>query len=167
MLETPIFSPLALHIAAASVALFVGPLAIYRKRRDARHKMLGYVWVVAIAVTALSSFLLSAAILPIAFGLGPIHLLSIWALWTIWFGVRDARAGRMAAHRARMAGLYWQGLTLAGLFTLLPGRIINDFLFGANPQTGLWMILGLGAGLLWINLHGSLKAPSAAEQRPR
>ncbi len=144
---------LTVHIIAASLALGLGPFAIYRRRRDVWHKAAGYVWVVAIAVTALSSFLIPASIFPVAQGMGAIHLLSIWALWTIWFGVRDARAGRIAAHRERMAGLYWQGLTVAGVLTLLPGRVLNEALFPARPDLGVWVVLLGGAMLLWVNLR--------------
>jgi hypothetical protein len=38
---------------------------------------------------------------------------------------------------ARMAGLYWQGLTVAGVLTLLPGRVLNEVLFAAHrPSLG-------------------------------
>jgi uncharacterized membrane protein len=153
---TPLFSlppALVVHILAASLAIGLGPFAIYRRRRDAWHKALGYAWVLAIAVTALSSFLLEAVILPLAFGIGAIHLLSVWALWTIWFGVQDARAGRIASHRARMAGLYWQGLTVAGVLTLLPGRVLNEVFFAARPELGVLVVVPGLALLVWINLR--------------
>lgn len=153
------------HVATACIALVVGPFAIYRKRRDRLHRVLGYVWVLAIAMTALSSFLIEASVLPIAFGMGAIHLLSIWAFWTIWFGVQDARAGRIASHRSRMAGLYWQGLSIAGVLTLLPGRALNDALFGEAQMVGLWLI-GIGlAALLWVNLRSTRQAPDVPTRR--
>jgi uncharacterized membrane protein len=152
---------LSIHLLAAGLALGLGPFAIYRRRRDVLHKVTGYVWVLAIAVTALSSFLLPASIIPIAFGMGAIHLLSIWALWTIWFGVRDARAGRIAEHRGRMAGLYWQGLTVAAVLTLMPGRVLNGVLFPARPELGVWAVLLGVAMLIWVNLRGiGPRAPS-------
>lgn len=159
------FAVIVFHVATACIALVVGPFAIYRRRRDRLHRGLGYVWVLAIAMTALSSFLIEASVLPIAFGMGAIHLLSIWALWTIWFGVQDARAGRIAAHRARMAGLYWQGLSIAGVLTFLPGRALNAALFGDAPYVGLWVI-GVGlAALLWVNLRSTRQAPDAPARR--
>jgi uncharacterized membrane protein len=158
---------IVVHLVAAMLAMILGPLAIYRKRRDRLHRVLGYAWVAAIALTAVSSFALHAVVLHFAFGFGAIHLLAVWALWTIWAGVQDARAGRIAPHRARMAGLYWQGLTVAGLLTLLPGRVLNDFLFATRPEIGLWVILGFGAGLLWINLRSGLTAPSVPERHRR
>jgi uncharacterized membrane protein len=161
MSDTPMFFALALHVAAACVALAVGPFSIYRRRRDRLHKVIGYVWVLAMAVTALSSFLIPAVILPLALGFGAIHVLSVWALWTIWAAVRDARAGRIAAHRGRMAGLYWQGLTVAGALTLLPGRVLNDALFPHRPALGIGVVGLCLVVIVWVNLRraGPLAGP--------
>lgn len=151
---------LTLHLGTALVALALGPLALYRRRRDGLHRGLGYVWVLAMALTALSSFALEAALLPIALGFGAIHLLSVWVLLQLALGIRDARGRRIAAHRARMAGLYWQGLAVAGLLTLLPGRTLNEMLFGSRSDLGLWAVAALGAVVLWVNLRGRLGAPA-------
>jgi hypothetical protein len=95
----------------------------------------------------LSSFALPAVILHFAFGFGAIHLLALWVLVQVAGGAGRARGPDRAASRAH-GGLYWQGLTVAGLLTLLPGRILNDVLFAARPEIGIWVILGFGAGLL-------------------
>jgi uncharacterized membrane protein len=158
-------TPVALHLGAATLALILGPFAIYRRRRDAAHRVIGYAWVTAMMATALSSFALDAVILHVAFGFGAIHLLALWVLVQVTLGVRDARRGRIAPHRGRMAGLYWQGLTVAGLLTLLPGRVLNEVLFAARPEIGLWVILGIGAGLLGAMLRGGLTPPVRPKSR--
>ncbi len=147
------------HLWSAAAALLIGPFAIYRQRRDRTHKVLGYAWIVALGIAALSSFGLHAVILHFYFGFGVIHLLAIWVLLQLFLGLRDAIQGRIAVHRARMAGLYWQGLTVAGVFTLLPGRVLNEALFGGHPEIGFWVILGFGAGLLVMNLRLSAHVP--------
>jgi uncharacterized membrane protein len=157
---------LFLHLMAALVALGLGPFAIYRRRRDRLHRGLGHGWVAAMALTALSSFGLPAALMPIALGFGAIHLLSVWVLVQLSLGVRDARAGRIPAHRARMVGLYWQALGVAGLLTLLPGRMLNAALFGARPEIGLWVVAALGAALLPVVFGRVLRAPRAPDGRP-
>ncbi len=153
------FAPLAdadlalhLHLWTAVLALVLGPFAIYRRRRDALHKALGYAWVMAMALAAASSFALSAFVVPIALGFGVIHLLSVYVLYQLWVGVRDARRRAIAAHKARMSGLYWQGLTVAGVFTFLPGRTLNATFFPAEPARAYWVIAALGLGLLAVNL---------------
>lgn len=155
----------ALHLVTACAALILGPVAIYRRRRDLLHRVLGYFWVTAMAVLALSSFWLEAAILPIAAGFGAIHLLSVWVLVQLVAGIRDAKARRIAAHRARFSALYWQGLTVAGTLTLLPGRTLNDALFAARPELGLWAVGFLLAGLLVVLFGRGLRAPPVPSGR--
>lgn len=144
---------LQLHLWSALAALASGPFVIYRRRRDALHRVLGYAWVLLLGLAALSSLGLKAAVLHVGLGFGPIHLLALWVIVQLALGLREARIGRIAAHGHRMAALYWQGLAGAGLFTLLPGRILNDLLFGFRPDVGIWLIAGFGAGVLVMALR--------------
>ena len=136
-----------LHLWSALVALGLGPVALYRRRRDIWHKSAGYAWVSAMALVAGSAFWIEAAILPVAGGFGAIHGLSLVVLYSLWRGVMAARAGDVAAHSGWMRGLYGQALILAGTFTLLPGRVLNGLLFPENPRLGL-IAIGL-IGLAW------------------
>ena len=135
-----------LHAIAALVALLLGPVALYRTRRDRLHKITGYVWMLAMLVTALSSFAITnfGVIGPIS----PIHLLSVLALWSLWRGVTTIRAGNVAAHRATLRNLYWRGVMIAGLFNFLPtGRMVNRVVFPDTPELG-WVVIALGLAAL-------------------
>lgn len=135
-----------LHATAAMLALVLGPLALYRTRRDLLHKVTGYVWMSAILVTALSSFAITS--FGIIGPISPIHLLSVLALWSLWRGVTTIRAGNVAVHRATLRNLYWRGLMIAGLFNFLPtGRMVNQAVFPTAPQLG-WVVIGLGLAAL-------------------
>lgn len=137
MTLTPILTApivIQLHVLAALCAMVLGPLAMLRQSRDIWHKRLGRAWVAAMLVTALSSFLIHEGRLLGPFS--PIHLLSGLTLWGLWQIVADARAGRIAAHRTGAISLYVWALGVAGLFTLLPGRRMNEALFSAAPWTG-------------------------------
>ena len=68
-------------LAAALVAHFLGPFALDRARRDRLHKVLGYTWVLAMAITALSSFFIHS--FPVIGPFSPIHLLALFALWSL------------------------------------------------------------------------------------
>ncbi|MCV6587269.1 MAG: DUF2306 domain-containing protein [Marinibacterium sp.] len=140
VLEAP--PQIQLHLVAALLALLLGPLALYGPRRARWHRGIGYAWVAAMTITALSSFLIGhfRVIGPFS----PIHALSVYALWSLWVGVGHARAGRAAAHARVMRGLYWWGLCLAGLFTLLPGRVLNRML--GDPWSDLAPVLILSGG---------------------
>ena len=100
------------------------------------------------AVTASSSF----GILDIwVIGpFSPIHALSVFTLWSLWQGVNAARQRRIAAHQQTMKGLYFWAMGVAGLFTFLPGRIMNQMFFDAAPLAGFVVLACLvGTGLGW------------------
>ena len=135
-----------LHAIAALLALLLGPIALYRTRRDRLHKVLGHVWMLAMLTAALSSFAISSfgVIGPVS----PIHLLSVLALWSLWRGLVTIRAGQVAAHRATLRNLYWRGVIVAALFNFLPtGRVVNRMVFPDSPQLG-WVVIGAGLALL-------------------
>jgi len=60
----------------------------------------------------------------------PIHLLSIFTLITVPLGVWRAHRHQVADHRLIMTLVFSGALVIAGLFTLLPGRIVHAVLFG-------------------------------------
>jgi len=141
-----------LHIAAAVLAIALGPVALARRSRDRWHKRAGYSWILAMAV--LSSTGLFVHSIRLVGPFSPIHLLSLFTLCQLCLAVRDARAGRIAAHRYRMQSLYALALMLTGAFTLYPGRLISRVLFPEMPVTGFVVVLALaGIGCAWW-FHG-------------
>jgi uncharacterized membrane protein len=60
----------------------------------------------------------------------PIHLLSIFTLTMLPFGVWMAHRHRVVDHRRIMILIFSGALVIAGLFTLLPGRIMHSVVFG-------------------------------------
>ncbi|UWQ16461.1 DUF2306 domain-containing protein [Jannaschia sp. M317] len=134
-----------IHAGAALLALVLGPVALFSRRRGAMHRGAGWVWVLAMVVTALSSFLIHG------FGvigpLSPIHILALFALWSVWRAMRQVMAGRIRDHALTMRGLYWRGLCLAGLFNFLPGRATNRALLPDDPQVG-WIVILVGCAAI-------------------
>ncbi|MEL6885605.1 MAG: DUF2306 domain-containing protein [Pseudomonadota bacterium] len=135
------------HVVCALLALVLGPVALYRRRRDRVHKLLGYSWVCAIAGVALSSFGIHsfAVIGPFS----PIHALSLFTLWSLYEGLRLIRSGRVIGHRIVMRNLYWYGLCVAGLFNFLPGRTMNKVLLGGQDGLG-YVVTGIGLVLILL-----------------
>ena len=116
------------HVAAALVAVVL-TLAIFSLRRGTVvHRMLGRVWVAAMAVLALSSFWITNFrwIGPFS----PIHLLSVYVLVHLVLAVHAARRGDIATHRRSMKNMTFGALVVAGAFTLLPGRIMFRVISG-------------------------------------
>ena len=139
------------HIVAALSAILLGPMALWRRSRDKWHKRLGYSWVIAMAVTALSSFGISGIKLIGPFS--PIHALSVLTIFGLWQGINAARKRRIAEHRKAMQSLYFWAMGIAGLFTFLPGRRMNEVFFSAAPVAGfIVMALFIGAALIWYLL---------------
>lgn len=60
----------------------------------------------------------------------PIHLLSLWTIVSVGLGIYFVRVGNIKRHQQVMIALYVFALILTGLFTLLPGRVMNQVIFG-------------------------------------
>lgn len=144
LLQAPIH--IQLHVFCAVYALLIGPVAIFRPRRDRFHRWLGYSWVVALALTALSSFFIFGFRIWGPFS--PIHLLSVLTLFGLLRGVSLIRQGRRVEHAQQMQSLYFLALGIPGVFTLLPGRLLSQAIF---PGFAVWGFV-LGVALLATGL---------------
>lgn len=159
MTLSPILSAapvIQLHVAAAVAAILLGPLALYWRQGTKLHRYAGYSWVSAMAVLALSSFGIHsfAVIGPFS----PLHGLALFTLWSLYEGIRQARAGQIAIHRRVFHNLYWFGVMVAGLFNFLPGRAINRALMPETPQIG-YAVIALGVSTaVFLVLRPKLQA---------
>jgi len=120
--------PIPWHAFAAFAALAVGGAQLALPKGTMRHRVLGYAWVALMLVIAISSFWIQQIRLVGPFS--PIHLLSIRVLITVPLAVWHAYNHRVAKHRKVMISLYIFALIGAGVFTLLPGRIMHAVVFG-------------------------------------
>jgi len=118
---------LSVHIAAAVTALGVGFVIMALPKGRGPHKALGWTWVIAMAITALSSF--AMLMLP-GFGLSLIHALSGFVTIMLPMAVAAIRRGNVEMHRRMMTGLFMGGLLTAAVLTLLPGRLMWKVFFG-------------------------------------
>jgi uncharacterized membrane protein len=80
------------------------------------------------AVVAASSFWIHQMRLVGPFS--PIHLLSIFTLVMLPLAVWRAHTHRVVDHRRMMIFIFAGALVVAGLFTLVPGRIMHQVFFG-------------------------------------
>lgn len=118
---------LQVHIFAAVSALVIGLTIMALPKGRGPHKALGWTWVVAMATTAVSSVLLLTIS---GYGLSIIHGLSAFVMVMLPLGVLAIRRGDVQAHRRTMTGLFMGGLVIAGVLTLLPGRLMWRVFFG-------------------------------------
>ena len=121
-----------LHVAAALAALVLTPVQLWRRKGTGQHRWVGYGWIGAMAVAALTSFFIHSIKLVSLFS--PVHLLSLLTLWTLPRIIRAARAGQVPQHKRRVLILVWAALVGAGLFSLAPGRLMHQVAFGAPDR---------------------------------
>jgi uncharacterized membrane protein len=122
--KLPLF--LWLHLATVGIALVLTPVMLLRRRGDKRHRVLGYIWIVAMFVTALVSLNLKY----INHGnFSPIHILSVFTMTQAPLAVWHARKHALARHRRAVRGMVIGGLVIAGAFTFPFGRMLGVWLF--------------------------------------
>lgn len=113
-----------LHALAALISLAAGLTVLAMRKGTPRHRLVGWVFVVGMTVTAVSSaFITSNG------HYSAIHLLSILTAVNLPYAIIMRRRGNIAGHRAAMLWLF-AGLAVAGAFTLMPGRLMNKVAFG-------------------------------------
>jgi uncharacterized membrane protein len=117
-----------LHAFAAIGAFALGIVQIAAPKGTLPHRTLGYVWVALMIVVGMTSFWIQD--LRVWGPWSPIHLLSIYTLVGLPFAVLHARRHRVTSHRNAMLLMFAGALLIAGLFTLLPGRIMHAVVFG-------------------------------------
>ena len=118
-----------LHAFAAMAAFALGVVQLAAPKGTLPHRALGWIWVALMMVVALSSFWIHQIRL-----LGPwspIHLISIFMLGMVPLAVWQAHRHRVSAHRRAMILTFTGSLIIAGAFTLLPGRIMYNVVFGS------------------------------------
>ncbi len=131
-------APLAvqIHVAAVLPAAVLGAYILLDRKGTPRHRLFGKIWMVLMVVTSLSSFFIHG--INLFYGFSPIHLLSVFVLVGAWRTISAARAHNIRAHKASVIGMYLGGIVGAGLFTLIPGRIMNAVVFSGGPS---WILL--------------------------
>jgi uncharacterized membrane protein len=118
-----------LHAFAAMAAFLLGLVQFAAPKGTLPHRTFGWIWVVLMAVVAASSFWIHQIRLVGPFS--PIHLLSIFTLVMLPLAVWRAHTHRVTDHRRIMILIFAGALVVAGLFTLVPGRIMHRVIFGA------------------------------------
>ena len=121
-------NPIPLHAIAAMIAIILGGVQLCMKKGGPIHKLLGRIWVGLMLVVSVSSFFIHEINLWGAYS--PIHLLSIWTIFSLGLAIYYVRVGNIKRHKQVMIALYGFALILTGFFTLMPGRVMHQIVFG-------------------------------------
>ena len=116
------------HAFAAMTAFVLGVVQLAAPKGTLPHRTLGWIWVCLMLAVAISSFWVHE--IRLVGPWSPIHLLSIFVLITVPLAVWKAHRHQVVDHRRIMISIFTGALVIAGLFTLLPGRIMHAVVFG-------------------------------------
>jgi len=147
----PLFNaPFAIqiHVLAVTPAALLGAYILVRQKGTKWHRMLGKIWLGLMSLAALSSFFIHQ--IDMFHGFSPIHLLSVSVLVGSWRAIAAARRHDIRTHKRIVTGLYFGGIIGAGLFTLVPGRIMNAVAFSGDAVVPLVMVATIATFLVWL-----------------
>lgn len=114
------------HLLTVLPALAIGTWLMIRRKGTPAHILLGRAYMLLMLATAIVSFWVRGLN---GDNLSPIHALSAWTIVSVVVGWWAIRTGRQRLHRGFMIGLYI-GALIAGVFTLLPARVLGQLLWG-------------------------------------
>ena len=120
--------PIPFHAIMAMIAIILGGIQLSIKKGGAVHKLLGRIWVGLMLIVATTSFFIHKT--KMWGDYSPIHLLSLWTIFSLGLGIYFIRVGNIKRHKQVMIALYFFALILTGFFTLYPGRIMHQILIG-------------------------------------
>ena len=128
------------HAFFALAAVPVGLYIFFKKKGTNQHRFIGRVWVSFLLIVSVTALFITSPMTDTIFNprfYSWIHLLipyTIGALIYSIYSIRQCKKTRLEkhknAHMRSMIGLYFGALVVAGAFTLMPGRIFHEILFG-------------------------------------
>lgn len=124
LLETT--TAIQIHVVCAILTFAIGVFLLAAPKGFTLHRTFGWAWVVAMAVTALSSFFITSFT---GTHFSPIHALSAWTIIGLPMAIAAVRRRKIAEHRKQMTNMFVGGMLVAGLFSFLPGRLMWSLFF--------------------------------------
>ena len=121
LLEAP--GTIPLHAFAAIAAFVLGIVQVAAPKGTLPHRTIGWIWVLLMAIVAVSAFWIHEIRLVGPFS--PIHILSIFVPVMLVLAVLHARRHNVRGHKKAMTSIFFGALIIAGAFTFLPGRIMH------------------------------------------
>ncbi|MGL4636068.1 MAG: DUF2306 domain-containing protein [Beijerinckiaceae bacterium] len=119
-----------IHIIVMLVAIVITPVQMFGRKGTFIHKAAGYCWMSAMFAAAVTSLGIRSSD-PISYmGFSPIHLLSVLVIVNVPLAIMAARSGNIKRHKSAVTNMVWGGVVAAGVFTLAPGRIMHQIIFG-------------------------------------
>ncbi len=119
-----------IHLATVLMAFVLGAYLLLNKKGTASHRQIGKYYMLLMMLTAVVALFMQAQVGPRFLGhFGYIHLFCVLVLYSVPAAYVAARNGNLTKHKANMVGVYVGGILIAGAFTLMPGRLLHQWLF--------------------------------------
>lgn len=120
-----------LHLASIVPAMLLGTSLIVLRKGTPQHRLAGRAYMVLMLATAVTTLWMPAQVGPQLIGhFGFVHVLSFVTVAAVIGAWRAIQRRDVTTHRKIMIRLYIGAFVIAGGFTLMPGRMIHDWLFG-------------------------------------
>jgi len=131
MTLTPLLSAstaIQFHAFAAVAAFGLGVVQLAAPKGTLPHRTIGWIWVTLMVVVSVSAFFVHQIRLWGPWS--PIHLLAIFTLAVLPIAVWFAHSHAVHKHRNAMVTLFVGALVIAGVFAMVPGRIMHAVVLG-------------------------------------
>ncbi|MEX0645530.1 MAG: DUF2306 domain-containing protein [Parvularculaceae bacterium] len=131
LIEAPI--QIRTHVVAVVGATLLGLVIFLNRKGTNFHKTLGWSFVTLMTITAVSAVFIRRPPgdgVPSLAGFTPIHLFVLLTAVSLPMAIIHIKNGRVAHHARTMIGLFVGGIIIAGILAFLPGRIMNNVVFG-------------------------------------
>jgi uncharacterized membrane protein len=129
-----------IHAFFALAAVPVGLYVFFRKKGTKQHRFVGRIWASCLLIVSATALFITSPMADTAFNPGFyswIHLLIPFTIGSLIYSIYNIRLFKKTrlekhknAHIYSMIGVYFGALVVAGAFTLTPGRIFHDIIFG-------------------------------------
>ena len=120
----PVPAVVYVHLFAALSALVLGTAQLARVKGTPSHKAAGWTWVALMLTVAITSLWI-----PSFLHFSWIHIFTAVTLISLPIAIFAIRRGNVRRHAGTMKGLYIGGLVIAGMFTLVPGRLLGNLIW--------------------------------------
>lgn len=120
-----------IHLFTVLPCVVIGTVLLLIKKGTRLHIVAGRVYMILMMFTAIVTLFMPAFVGPTVFNhFGYIHTFSFLTIYTVPTAYLAVKKGDIKSHKRKMVLLYFGALIIAGGFTLMPGRYLNDLLFG-------------------------------------
>ena len=128
------------HAFFALAAIPVGLYIFFKKKGTRQHRFIGRVWVSFLFIVSFTALFITSPMTDSVFNprfYSWIHLLIPFTAGNLIYSVLSIRKFKKTklekhknAHIRSMVGVYFGALLVAGAFTLTPGRMFHEIIFG-------------------------------------